>query len=177
MRKPWACDHEQTQLRKRTTVANTLMHGLQCLNCGRLVGNWWAKDRVSGRQVGDWDVNLEKIFEKSEAEYSKKYRDWRVDQDGLLQSRRDAEQEKKSSEHSRWWSEYSDYLNSPEWKAKRKKVIERARGICEGCGINATEEVHHLTYARAGREMLFDLVALCVECHHAIHGEKDARLR
>lgn len=174
---PWHCEHKETQLRRRFNAVASAMHGLQCLCCGGLVGNWWAKERVKDREVGEWDMELSGVWRKKQTEYSKKYYEWRVKRDGILQVKREAEQGKKLSEYDRWWTEYSDYLNSPEWKAKRRKVIERAKGICEGCGINATEEVHHLTYARAGREMLFDLVALCVECHHAIHGERDARIR
>jgi 5-methylcytosine-specific restriction endonuclease McrA len=68
-----------------------------------------------------------------------------------------------------WWKAYEVHLQSPKWKALRKKVIERANGICEGCGRNKATQAHHLTYERVGDEMLFDLVAVCDECHSKVH--------
>jgi len=64
---------------------------------------------------------------------------------------------------------YSEYLNSDQWKRKRKLVMERSNGVCEGCGVYKANQVHHLSYRRLGNEMLFDLVALCRSCHMAIH--------
>ena len=33
--------------------------------------------------------------------------------------------------------DYLDYLRSPEWKAKRRRAIERAGHVCEICGGTA----------------------------------------
>lgn len=67
---------------------------------------------------------------------------------------------------------YNQYLLSDEWKSKREIVIKRCGGICQGCGINKVEHIHHLTYERLFDEMLFDLVGVCRSCHQKIHPEK-----
>lgn len=76
------------------------------------------------------------------------------------------------TESDRWWADYNSYLQTPEWRTKRAKVLRRAGGMCEGCGEAPATIVHHLTYKRVGREMLFDLVAVCPACHDALHPEK-----
>ena len=63
---------------------------------------------------------------------------------------------------------YHLYLRSPKWKAKRKSVMTRDHGKCCFCGARAVD-VHHLTYARIFNESLFDLVAICRECHDLLH--------
>lgn len=153
------------------------MYGMQCLECGRLVGHWISKARVAGRQTQPWDMEREADWGKGEGAYAMQYRTWRIEQDGLLRTKRESKQDIAASQKERWWAEYSAYLKSPEWREKRMRVLDRASGICEGCGVSAANEVHHLTYDRAGKEMLFDLVALCAECHHSIHGEAHADIR
>tara|TARA_R110000868_G_C10960892_1_gene768479 strand:- start:3211 stop:3744 length:534 start_codon:yes stop_codon:yes gene_type:complete len=177
MKKPWECDHEQRELRRRITVIGGEMLGQQCGNCGRLVGTWWSKERAAGREIGAWDMELEEKWRLEQHEYSKKYQAWRVEHDGLLRTKLANQKEKALDEHQRWWREYSEYLQTPEWKEKRQLVLKRANGLCEGCGKSIANEVHHLTYQRAGNEMLFDLVALCAGCHHSIHGEEHADVR
>ena len=56
-----------------------------------------------------------------------------------------------------------------EWREKRRKVLERADWLCEGCRCRRTTQVHHLTYKHLGRELLFELVALCDVCHDVCH--------
>ena len=63
---------------------------------------------------------------------------------------------------------YAEYLKSPEWKVKRNAVLVRDGHRCRLCGNTATE-VHHLTYDRKYNESLYDLVAVCRECHQAVH--------
>ncbi len=81
----------------------------------------------------------------------------------------------------RWQSEldrrrlYAEYLASPAWRRKRQQVLDRDGGICQGCRKKAATEVHHLTYVRFGGEMLFDLVAVCDDCHYRIHGSNHDR--
>lgn len=81
----------------------------------------------------------------------------------------------RDAENAQWWAWYNDYLESPEWHHRRRRVLDRCRGICEGCGTARAVHVHHLTYARAGREMLFDLVGVCADCHETIHDRDIAR--
>ena len=76
--------------------------------------------------------------------------------------------------HSAWWRWYDEYLRSQSWQHKRRLVLLRAGGICEGCGQEPASEAHHLTYARVGKEMLFDLVAVCSRCHQQITADERA---
>lgn len=69
--------------------------------------------------------------------------------------------------------EYYTYIQSREWKIIRNRVMERAQHQCEGCGQRYATEVHHLTYIHLGHEFLWELVAVCRDCHARFHG-KDA---
>ena len=66
---------------------------------------------------------------------------------------------------------YGLYLKSAEWKKKRDAVMKRDKGECVFCG-DAAQHVHHLTYDRIYNESLYDLVAVCNECHKAVHYDK-----
>lgn len=71
-----------------------------------------------------------------------------------------------------WPELYRDYLRSHEWAMLRAKVMRRAQHCCEGCGDTRPTEVHHLTYENVTREFLFELVALCTECHERLHVQR-----
>jgi 5-methylcytosine-specific restriction endonuclease McrA len=86
--------------------------------------------------------------------------------------RRNAYWQGREQERAAWWAWYDEYLKTDAWRAKRRKVLQRAGGICEGCSERQAEHVHHKTYEHAGRELLFELVALCRECHDLVHGER-----
>lgn len=77
---------------------------------------------------------------------------------------------------SEWWEWYSIYLNSDEWKYKRAAVFDRADSMCEACGTSGAEEVHHISYKYVGNEPLWDLKAVCSECHKIIH-DMDNKMR
>jgi hypothetical protein len=51
----------------------------------------------------------------------------------------------------------------------RRKVFERDGGQCTSCHSSKYLHVHHLTYERAGSELLSDLVTLCSSCHMKEH--------
>ena len=65
---------------------------------------------------------------------------------------------------------YKSYMKSDVWREKSERVITRARLVCEACGIRAATQAHHLDYDHVGEEPLYDLVAVCKECHEQIHG-------
>jgi hypothetical protein len=65
---------------------------------------------------------------------------------------------------------YKNYLLCPEWKKKRKFIIQRDK-ICQGCLDAPIHQVHHLTYRNVGNELMFELVGLCRECHSRCHQE------
>jgi len=76
---------------------------------------------------------------------------------------------------------YEIYLQSTEWLDKRRRVLARAKSMCEGCGIRNAVQAHHLSYPAAvlpgskewiGAEKLFHLVALCLRCHQDLNSSK-----
>ena len=68
---------------------------------------------------------------------------------------------------------YKDYLNTSEWKAKRKKALKSADYKCQLCHADNVElNVHHNNYERRGEEKSDDLIVLCKKCH-AKHHDKD----
>jgi hypothetical protein len=73
--------------------------------------------------------------------------------------------------------EYKKYINSPQWKEKRRLLFSAAGlPVCFKCGIwDVPMHVHHLTYARfGGDELMEDLAIVCVPCHEEIHALKHA---
>jgi hypothetical protein len=89
-----------------------------------------------------------------------------------------------TSSHA-WQEAYDRYLQSPAWLEKRRQVLARTRGICEGCGARRAVEVHHRFYPRCDclpgepawirAEKLFDLAAVCLACHQDLHpGKKNS---
>jgi hypothetical protein len=68
-----------------------------------------------------------------------------------------------------WSAWYNDYLNSDDWRAKRRLVMDRCGGLCEGCRNSTVTEIHHLTYEHVGAEFLYELVGLCGDCHLRAH--------
>lgn len=61
---------------------------------------------------------------------------------------------------------YQAYLLSPKWAKKRKAALKRAGYKCQYCGASGVLlQVHHLTYARLGKEKQADLRVTCETCH------------
>src|SRR5439155_719926 len=65
--------------------------------------------------------------------------------------------------------DYQRYRQTPEWIARRDLVLEREHRICQGCRSRPATEAHHTTYDHIGNEFLFELVALCRDCHDKFH--------
>jgi hypothetical protein len=63
-------------------------------------------------------------------------------------------------------TEYQDYLNSSEWRLRRKKRLMIGKNKCAVCGTKRNLHVHHLTYERVMNEDMEDLIPLC-EKHHS----------
>lgn len=70
---------------------------------------------------------------------------------------------------------YKDYLQTPEWRAKRAEMLERAGRRCQICNRGGRLEVHHRTYERRGSELYDDLFVLCAECHDQFHRQGKIR--
>ena len=64
---------------------------------------------------------------------------------------------------------YINYIKSPRWKKKREEVFAFYGKRCFACRRRAKVlHVHHVTYARLGRESMSDLMPLCVPCHREV---------
>lgn len=128
---------------------------LQCCNCG---------------EAG-------KIIKKAEAgpnpiQFNQKYADRRRDEghEARLASVRGAQEHFRAE----WFRHYNIYLQSSDWKHRRKLVLERDNYMCKACGAGSATQVHHLTYDHVCMEPLFDLVSVCKSCHLALHDREAA---
>lgn len=64
---------------------------------------------------------------------------------------------------------YQEYLQSEEWKEKRKNVLDRFCGRCCLCNMPG-KHVHHRTYKNLRTpEEVNDLCLLCEFCHKNVH--------
>ena len=146
-------DHDQTLCGKSLRHCpgekfNDTIDLITCKSC--------LKSRESRAKAAEWERNYAqqqaRYAELRETDYEKQQRLWR--------------------------EAYNRYLLSGEWFAKRAKVMRRANDTCEGCGIHRAVQVHHLRYPRncqpgsdewVKQEKLFDLRAICRECHDDVH--------
>lgn len=84
---------------------------------------------------------------------------------------------KYAIEMSDKYQEYERYLLSPEWDKKRRMRLyfnkNNFLGKCEICGENEATQIHHMTYNRLYNEWVFDLAAICSDCHRRIHKIND----
>ena len=64
---------------------------------------------------------------------------------------------------------YADYLQTPEWQARRKVMLRQAGYRCQVCNTDRLLHVHHRTYERRGMEQPADLITLCGDCHKLFH--------
>lgn len=73
------------------------------------------------------------------------------------------------------WENYNEFLESPAWAKKRKKVYgiwarlgkEKA---CVYCFSKKHTHLHHRNYLRRlGKEKLADLMIICEDCHKNLH--------
>jgi len=142
-----------TRVLTRRTFRNGSHHWLeQCITCGAHTKSMkaeTAKQRIDGGEK--WEN-----FDETRAELFREH------------LRRKNQEERMEAKESRV-IEYQEYLKSDEWREKRAKVMRRAGGVCEGCMSRPAMQVHHKTYVNIGRELLFELVALCSVCHAQAH--------
>lgn len=154
------CNHPSSEIRRQRVAGDAIQYRRQCLTCGAMLGTAISKTAVP-TNVPDVDEALKEGWTRQR------------------QAKRDAVKLRhlrmQQGKNSEWWRRYNAYLNTPEWRDRRRKVFARAKGLCEGCGDNAAVEVHHLTYQHVCNEFLFELVALCEPCHLRIHADDEVR--
>jgi len=160
-KKKYACAHPKVELRKRTKKNKAISYVMQCLVCGKATSRDITKETAflnnNNIEPEPFDENLKANWENS-----------RNKEANLILGK---DKQEREARRAKFWQWYDNYLNTQEWQKKRKLVLERANHTCEGCGINSAEKVHHLTYRHKGHEFLFELIAVCNECHDRIHEE------
>lgn len=161
-----SCQCENRVYRYRNFQNGTNHYGTQCLNCGR----WQA--------VKKSDVPLEEI--KRMGEYDP------VIAEDYDRRRSTAWKSQAEEQRQEALNALAEYYKTPEWHAKRRHRLELNRrlfgGLCECCMINRASDAHHVTYVRLYHEWMFDLAAVCEQCHSLFHphmtrraiGENDA---
>ncbi len=150
------CQHEATEYRKLKTANGVEQLRKQCMTCGELVGAALRRDTVA---------DFSSLHGVDEELRSRRDKQW--------SQRQQARAQYDGETDSAFWDYYSRYMTSAEWQQRRYLVLRRANGVCEGCGLRPPEHVHHSTYQHLGEEFLFELLALCRECHHRIHPHRD----
>lgn len=67
---------------------------------------------------------------------------------------------------------YYEYLNSHQWKQKRKIALQFYGNNCCLCGSKHSIQVHHRNYKNLFKESMEDLILLCESCHRMFHKKK-----
>lgn len=151
------CKHTEVEIRQRRKKGGSLHIYRQCLACGMSVGSALKKS-AELTNLPPWNEGHEERHAVGrKAEY-----------EAIIQKY--VRKQKKSEEET--GRKYDVYLKSPEWHAKRAKVLKRANGICQGCLERKATQVHHLTYEHIFEEFMFELVPVCDECHARLHADK-----
>ena len=163
------CAHEATEYKIRRDSLNRPLITLQCNNCGKSISNFVSAKKFSKQEIEampEWNRDLE-VSWKAKIKAKSGERHLELREQRALQ--KELQREQYIRQQAEKQSAYANYIKSAKWQELRRKVIARANGICEGCGKQPATEAHHLTYKRFGNEMLFDLVAVCKDCHQIIH--------
>lgn len=127
----------------------------QCLNCGG------CTDRT--KPLAFKKYSLEIRLEFSYSNYEKWLNETRDEFRNLWES------VKECNNDTSKFTRYSNYIQSEDWKLKRKQVLIRDNNLCQICKKVAAEEVHHLTYDNLFNEKLEDLLSVCKICHKELH--------
>lgn len=143
------CYFEKTELRHRIIANGTSQIVFQCLQCGRSATNPLPKSAVPNyRKLPAWDESIAKAWDRT---------------------KHAAHVQEKQENRAEFFKEHDEYLKSLDWKKRRFLVMKRAGNMCEGCREAPATEVHHLTYENWKEEFLWELVAICHDCHERLH--------
>jgi len=155
------CNHSVTELCFKTSISNVRTYFRQCMACGepaKRIQKRFVTTQIE-MEAKPFDKDLQQRYWQSiHAEYQRRR------EQQVTQNRED------------WFEWYNQYLNTPQWREKRERVLERDNYLCQGCRVNQATQVHHLTYERIGNEMLFDLIAVCNDCHKRVHDPEKIRV-
>ncbi len=156
--KEFLCLHKRAALTLQLRKGDKKFYRTQCLECGHIVQELRRADLSEDeiRSAIPYDDSLTQQFYKRRNE---RYTE--------------LQQQQLRIQRYEFNERYANYLASDEWNEIRTKVLKRDKFLCQGCGVNRAVDVHHLTYERIYCEMLFDLIAVCRECHLRLHPEHD----
>jgi hypothetical protein len=161
------CKHspERQEFRRGTNKSGGPIFQMQCLDCGQRIGSL-IKRPPNAEQLNELDEAIHDAYNVAQKEKKDK-----IDQKYVeIQLRRWNANEKGGEYYTQ---AREAYMNSPAWKNLRQLVMERAQNLCEGCRKKTASEVHHLSYEHLRHEFLFELVALCRDCHTRYHAKGD----
>lgn len=158
------CNHERREFRKLSFERGgkpTFHKVYQCMECGRKIphgqnnGCWWPHDE-GDENLPEFDVGIVDA--------------WHEKSSSAIREKIENENAQKRSEFRSKHREYEIYINtSQDWQARRAKVLKRAAFTCESCLEAKATQVHHLNYDSLFNEVLYDLRAVCRDCHQKIH--------
>jgi hypothetical protein len=154
------CDHLRHEVRQRIDAAGRPFYQHQCLDCGARLGTAVAaaKALADGRQPAPFDEDL---FQEGDRKLARHFDEQRAALNRAIDER---------------WAgrrlAYEAYLLSEAWRNKRAEALRRDEGVCQGCRARPATQVHHLTYAHLGDELLFELISVCADCHERIHRDR-----
>jgi hypothetical protein len=140
---PEPCEHGRFEPRVRRLSNGSLHVWMQCLSCFAPVGTAQGKAKYDLERLEPFD---EMARERSVVEQKGNPTPWNGD----------------------FWKWYEEYLSSAVWRAKRDAVVHRDGYLCQACLQADAAQAHHTTYRHVGREPLFELIAVCAECHDRI---------
>lgn len=163
------CPHIRHEVRRKHDRAGRPFYVTQCLDCGDHgpTGAKAIKPLEYGADPRTTAAFDEDAYDARQQQKSDHYR-----QEALAAFRQECVEKDRQREADR--RERAPYYMTPQWRALRAKVFLRSARKCEGCAENPATEVHHLTYDNFGGEFLWELVAICHECHERVHAEQDA---
>ena len=149
----YTCEHPDAEIRK-FVIRNGVQYCRQCLTCGAKTSGAISKSKVPE------DVEIENI------DLAKNWEQLReTERSNIIQK----QLELQLARQTEFWAKYEAYRQSEKWKNIRKKVLLRSSGICEGCLDKKATQVHHLSYKHIENEFMFELVAICDDCHDRYH--------
>lgn len=164
------CAHPLLSPSRLITAAGTIQIRNQCANCGHVQPN-----SLGGftKEQKDNMPEVNQVFKQLRSQnYDLAARKFYDD----ITNRRIAKANQTREENRQlWFEQYNLYLQSPGWRKKRSKVLERDKYQCQCCLDAMATEVHHKSYEFVdmnGSEPAFDLVGICRACHERIEEMK-----
>lgn len=167
-------DHNCSPELRKVIFSNGSLHlRYQCMTCGKIHGNCVSKrnrdlslipnvDKEKLDNYSSRNGNLIDAKARSLDLFVKAQKEWKLNRINYFEKTFNVKYENFEKAHTL-------YLNSPQWKSKREKILERDQYKCRLCNKTGEIQVHHMTYGNLGNESDLELLSVCKECHSIIH--------